>query len=41
MPATIEGLAARGFRFVTVSELIGWPRWDRRRLRVSARVRQG
>ncbi|MGP1355998.1 polysaccharide deacetylase family protein [Roseicyclus sp.] len=36
MPGTIEGLRARGFRFVTVSELIGWPRWDRRRLRTVA-----
>jgi peptidoglycan/xylan/chitin deacetylase (PgdA/CDA1 family) len=31
MPAAVSGLHARGFRFVTVSELIGWPRWDRRR----------
>jgi hypothetical protein len=29
MPAAVSGLHARGFRFVTVSELIGWPRWDR------------
>lgn len=28
MPATVAGLAARGFRFVTVSELIGWPHWN-------------
>ena len=34
MPATIEGLVARGFRFATVSELIGWPNWQQRRLRV-------
>lgn len=34
MPAALDGVAARGFRFVTVSELIGWPRWDRRRLRL-------
>jgi peptidoglycan/xylan/chitin deacetylase (PgdA/CDA1 family) len=31
MPSTLAGLKSRGFRFVTVSELIGWPRWDRRR----------
>jgi peptidoglycan-N-acetylglucosamine deacetylase len=37
MPATIEGLRARGFRFVTISELIGWPRWDRRRIRTASR----
>jgi len=36
MPATVSGLYTRGFRFVTVSELIGWPRWDQRRLRASA-----
>lgn len=41
MPGTIAGLAARGFRFVTVSELIGWPRWDRRRLRLAARSEHG
>jgi peptidoglycan/xylan/chitin deacetylase (PgdA/CDA1 family) len=34
MPAALDGLLGRGFRFVTVSELIGWPRWDRRRLRL-------
>lgn len=34
MPATLDGVAARGYRFLTVSELIGWPRWDRRRLRL-------
>ena len=34
--AVIDGLAARGLGFVTVSELIGWPRWDRRRLRLVA-----
>ncbi|AHM04944.1 polysaccharide deacetylase [Roseibacterium elongatum DSM 19469] len=37
MPSTISDLAARGFRFVTVSELIGWPRWDQRRIRLAAR----
>ena len=35
MPAALDGVVARGFRFVTVSELIGWPRWDRRRLRLA------
>ncbi len=34
MPAALDGVTGRGFRFVTVSELIGWPRWDRRRLRL-------
>ncbi len=34
MPAALDGLIARGFRFATVSELIGWPRWDRRRIRL-------
>ncbi len=34
MPAALDGVMGRGFRFVTVSELIGWPRWDRRRLRL-------
>ncbi len=33
MPATIAGLQARGFRFVTVSELLGWPRWGEGRRR--------
>ncbi|MEJ6388415.1 polysaccharide deacetylase family protein [Gymnodinialimonas ulvae] len=36
MPAALDGVVGRGFRFVTVSELIGWPRWDRRRLRLVA-----
>lgn len=34
MPSAFDGVTGRGFRFVTVSELIGWPRWDRRRLRL-------
>lgn len=34
MPSALDGVAGRGFRFVTMSELIGWPRWDRRRLRL-------
>jgi peptidoglycan/xylan/chitin deacetylase (PgdA/CDA1 family) len=28
MPRTLDALIARGYAFVTVSELIGWPRWD-------------
>ena len=35
MPATIDGLAARGLECVTLSELMGWPRWDRRNLRLA------
>lgn len=34
MPSALDGVTGRGFRFVTISELIGWPRWDRRRLRL-------
>jgi len=30
MPAALDGLIARGYRFVTVSELVGWPRWNER-----------
>jgi len=30
MPAALDGLMARGYRFVTVSELVGWPRWNER-----------
>lgn len=41
VPATVQGLAARGYGFVTVSELIGWPRWDSLRIRVAARTAQG
>jgi peptidoglycan/xylan/chitin deacetylase (PgdA/CDA1 family) len=36
MPAAIDGLIARGFEFVTLSELLGWPRWDSRRLQLAA-----
>lgn len=36
MPAALDGLIARGYQFVTLSELIGWPRWDERRLRLVA-----
>lgn len=35
MPAVLDGLAARGFSFVTVSELLGWPRWQTRRFRLA------
>lgn len=31
MPVAIDGLLARGYEFVTVSELLGWPRWNARR----------
>lgn len=37
MPATLDRLIARGYQFVTVSELIGWPRWDSRRIRLATR----
>lgn len=33
IPAAIEGIAARGFDFVTVSQLLGWRRWGPRGLR--------
>ncbi len=36
MPATLDALIARGYEFVTISELIGWPRWDTRRIRFAA-----
>ncbi len=35
MPATLDGLLARGFNFSTVSELLGWPRWDTRKFRMN------
>lgn len=35
MPQTLEGLAARGFEMVQMSELLGWPRWDTRRIRMA------
>ena len=37
MPATLDRLLAQGYEFVTVSELIGWPRWDTRRIRLASR----
>jgi peptidoglycan/xylan/chitin deacetylase (PgdA/CDA1 family) len=36
MPAALDGLLARGYQFVTLSELIGWPRWNTRRIRIAA-----
>lgn len=33
MPATLDGLTARGMRFVTVSQMLGWPLWQSRRFR--------
>lgn len=30
MPKTLAGLGAKGFEFVTVSEMLGWPRWQSR-----------
>jgi peptidoglycan/xylan/chitin deacetylase (PgdA/CDA1 family) len=33
MPDTLDRLIAGGYGFVTVSELIGWPRWNRLRPR--------
>jgi peptidoglycan-N-acetylglucosamine deacetylase len=38
MPATLDALLARGYQFVTMSELIGWPRWNQRRIRLAARA---
>ena len=35
MPAALDGLIARGYRFVTLSELIGWPRWGSGPLRLA------
>lgn len=34
MPAALDGVTGRGFRFLTISEMISWPRWNRRRLRL-------
>lgn len=36
MPAALDGLIARGYRFSTMSELIGWPRWDTRHIRLAS-----
>jgi peptidoglycan/xylan/chitin deacetylase (PgdA/CDA1 family) len=35
MPATLDGLTLRGFSFVTVSEMLGWPRWQTRNFRLA------
>lgn len=34
MPAALDGLIARGYQFVTISELVGWPRWSERNIGV-------
>ena len=31
MPATMDGLLARGFEFATMSQMLGWPTWQTRR----------
>lgn len=31
MPRTLDGLTGRGLRFVTVSQILGWPTWQNRR----------
>ena len=36
MPAALDGLIARGYRFTTVSELMGWPRWNTRNIRLAS-----
>jgi peptidoglycan/xylan/chitin deacetylase (PgdA/CDA1 family) len=41
MRPTLAGLHARGFRFVTVSELVGWPRWGQREGQAAAMGRRG
>ncbi|WP_425098354.1 polysaccharide deacetylase family protein [Tropicibacter sp. S64] len=33
MPQTLDGLAGRGLRFATVSQLMGWPLWQTRRFK--------
>ena len=33
MPSTLDGLTARGLRFVTVSQILGWPLWQSRNFR--------
>jgi len=35
MPSALDGLIGRGFQFVTVSELMGWPRWDTRKFQLN------
>ena len=31
LPRVLDGLSAQGYRFVTISELLGWPAWNQRR----------
>lgn len=33
MPRTLDGLTARGLRFATVSQMLGWPLWQTRNFR--------
>lgn len=33
MPSTLDGLAQRGLKFGTVSQMMGWPLWQSRRFR--------
>lgn len=33
MPRTLDGLAGRGLKFVTVSQILGWPTWQTRRFK--------
>lgn len=33
MPQTLDGLAGRGYHFVTVSQILGWPLWQTRNFR--------
>lgn len=33
MPQTFDGLAGRGMRFVTVSQMMGWPLWQSRQFK--------
>jgi peptidoglycan/xylan/chitin deacetylase (PgdA/CDA1 family) len=35
MPAVLKGLSERGLGFTTVSELLGWPRWQTRKFRLA------
>lgn len=34
MPRTLDGLASRGLRFATVSQMLGWPLWQSRNFRM-------
>lgn len=38
MPATLDGLTAAGYRCLPMSEMIGWPRWSTRRLRLTTPI---